>query len=191
MSDATTTFPADRTANPIRICPRTRWACPLHIHTRSCGDRFARPVDREERLARLILKVRATDRFRGHAGTPEQNQDRCDLEWLLCDALWDECRSGVFDADRHDGLDDPEVRQSAQDLYNDLMANARRASGRGDYGRLPVPGGPATTAARAHVRDPEFYDLLGRCARLSREKADLQVRVERLEAALTARRRAA
>ena len=66
MSDATNTATADRTADadPTRICPRTAWPCPLHIHTRTCGGRFARPAGREERLARLILKVRGTDRFR-------------------------------------------------------------------------------------------------------------------------------
>ena len=145
MSDATITTAtasnndADR---PVRICPRTAWPCPLHIHVRSCGGRFARPADREERLARLILKVRGTDRFRGHASTEEQNQDRVDLECLLCDALWDECRASALDADAHDGWDDPEVRQAAHDLYNDLVANARRATERGDYGRLPLPSAP-------------------------------------------------
>lgn len=139
MSDATT-FTADRTAaDPIRLCPRTRWACALHINARSCGGRFARPADREERLARLILKVRETDRFRGHAGTEAQNQDRVDLEWLLCDALWDECRATVLDGNQHDGWDDPRVRQDAHWLYDDLMANARRASERGDYERRATP----------------------------------------------------
>ena len=145
MSDATTAFPATRNdAGPARICPRTSWPCPLHIHVRSCGGRYARPCDRPERLARLILKVRATDRFRGHAGTAGQNEDRVGLECVLCDALWDECRLAALDdaGDGGQGWDDPRVRQSAHDLYNDLMANARRASERDDYGRLPLPGGP-------------------------------------------------
>ena len=48
----------------------------------------------------------------------------------------------MLDPDEHGGWDDPEVRQSAHDLYNDLVANARRATERGDYGRLPVPADP-------------------------------------------------
>ena len=142
MSDDAFTPSADRTPDaPIRICPRTRWACPLWTNCQSCGGRYARPCDRPERLARLLLKVRATDRFRGHAGTAEQNLDRVGLECVLGDALWDECRlMALDDAAEHDGgWDDPRVRQSAHDLYDDLVANARRAAERGDYARRPQP----------------------------------------------------
>ena len=145
MSDDTTNTTADRTPDaPIRICPRTRWACPLWTNCQSCGGRYARPCDRPERLARLLLKVRGTDRFRGHAGTAEQNLDRVGLECVLCDALWDECRlAALDDAGEHGASwDDPHVRQSAHDLYDDLVANARRAGERGDYARRPTPADP-------------------------------------------------
>ena len=186
MSDAATTFPADRTAaaDPIRLCPRTRWACPLHVNARSCGGRFARPCDRSERLARLILKVRGTDRFRGHAGTEEQNQDRCDLEWRLCDALWDECRASVLDTDAIGGWDEPEVRQDAHQLYDDLLANARRAADRGDYERRPLSvapddqpppaGGGADSLAgtcRGLAEDDAGWALLAEAVRQARRAA--------------------
>ena len=145
MSDNANTTTAGRSNDrPIRICPRTRWACPLWTHCQSCGGRYARPCDRPEKLARLLLKVRGTDRFRGHAGTAEQNLDRVGLEGVLGDALWDECRLMALDEAEPSGgdWDDPHVRQAAHDLYNDLVANARRASERGDYARRPVPADP-------------------------------------------------
>ena len=133
MSDNAFDTTAGRTPDaPISICPRTRWACPLWTHCRSCGGRYARPCDRPEKLARLLLKVRATDRFRGHAGTAEQNLDRVGLECVLGDALWDECRLIALDdaAEHGASWDDPRVRQAAHDLYDDLVANAAaRANG--------------------------------------------------------------
>ena len=106
---------------------------------------------RRNQIERLILKVRATDHFRGHAGTAEQNRDRCDLEWSPGEALWDECRANVLDAGRHAGWDDPEVRQSAHDLYDASLANARRAMERDDCGRLSVP---AAAAGRPPAEAP-------------------------------------
>ena len=146
MSDtnATTISNADQ---PIRLCSRTRWACPLYTNCKSCGGRYARPCDRIEKLARLILRVRFTDRYRGHAGDGEQNLARVDLEQLLGEILWDECRLAVVEAGP-DGVanwDDPRVRQDAHDLCDDLMANARRAVERDDYARRPHPTDPNRT----------------------------------------------
>ena len=183
MSDNAFTPSADRTPDaPIRICPRTRWACPLWTNCQSCGGRYARPCDRPEKLARLLLKVRGTDRFRGHAGTSEQNLDRVGLECVLGDALWDECRLAALDAAEPGGggWDDPRVRQAAHDFYDDLMANARRATERGDYARRPTPadpddrdpppagGGATLPAGPAAEQDDLAWSLLAAAIRQAR-----------------------
>lgn len=48
--------------------------------------------------------------------------------------------------------------------------------------------GGTKVARKCWARDPEFYEMVERCRRLAREKADLQDRIDRLEADLEHRR---